>query len=51
MKTARNRLLSYRTGGHLPRHVLRLFHMYPATESKAKVVYKEPPFVIDEFLS
>ena len=27
---------------------LGLIHMYPATESEAKVVYKEPLFVVDD---
>ena len=28
---------------------LMLIHMYPATESEAKVVYKEPLFVIEDY--
>ena len=29
-------------------NVLRLVHMHPAVESEAKVVYKEPQFVIED---
>ena len=29
--------------------VLRLIHMYLAAESEAKVVYKEPLLVIDDY--